>query len=74
MPEANTSKLAFEILGDVQKLNLQKNDTLVIHCKVPMSPGDRQRVSETFKKVFPHNECLVLMPGMSLEVVSTKDS
>ncbi len=71
MPEANTSKLAFEVLGDVQKLNLEPNDRLVVNCKVPMSPGDRQRVAETFKKVFPNNEVIVLMPGMSLEVVKT---
>jgi aminoglycoside N3'-acetyltransferase len=70
MPEKNTSKLAFEILGDVQKLSLQKGDTLIVHCKVPMSPGDRQRVAETFQKVFKDNEVVVLMPGMSLEVVS----
>lgn len=71
MPEANTSKLAFEILGDVQKLNLESNDKLVVNCKIPMSTGDRQRVAETFKKVFPNNEVIVLMPGMSLEVVKT---
>lgn len=70
MPEKNTSKLAFEILGDVQKLELKDGDTVVVNCKIPMSPGDRQRVAETFQKVFKNNEVVVLMPGMSLEVVT----
>jgi hypothetical protein len=73
MAERNTSKLAFEILGDVQKMNLGPTDTLVVNCKIPMSPNDRQRVSETFKKVFPNNEVMVLMPGMSLEVITKTD-
>jgi hypothetical protein len=62
MAERNTSKLAFEILGDVQKMNLGPTDTLVVNCKIPMSPNDRQRVSETFKKVFPNNP-LVELPA-----------
>ena len=73
MAEKNTSKLAFEILGDVQKLSLKEGDTVVVNCKVPLSPNDRQKVHETFVKAFPNNQIMVMMPGMSLEVISKTD-
>lgn len=73
MPEKNTSKLSFNILGDVQKLDLKAGDTVIVKCQVPLSPNDRQNVHAQFQKLFPNNQIAVLMPGMSLEVVSKTD-
>ena len=68
-PALKTSKLAYQILGEVSKVSPQKGDVIVIEHKLPMATGDRMKVQQQFQKLFPNNEVVVMQAGMELKLV-----
>jgi len=68
-PSLKTSKLAYQILGDVQKVSPQPGDVIIIEHQLPMAKGDRMRVQEQFQKMFPKNEVVVMQAGMKFKLV-----
>jgi len=68
-PALKTSKLAYEILGDVKKITPQPGDVIVIEHKLPMATGDRMKVQQQFQKLFPKNDVVVMQAGMEFKLV-----
>ena len=68
-PALKTSKLAYQILGDVQKVSPQPGDVIVIEHHLPLATGDRLKVQQQFQSMFPKNEVVVLQAGMKMKVV-----
>jgi len=68
-PALKTSKLAYQILGDVQRVSPQKGDVIIIEHKLPMATGDRMKVQQQFQKLFPNNEVVVMQAGMEFKLV-----
>lgn len=68
-PSLKTSKLAYQILGDVKRVTPQPDDVIIIEHKLPMSTGDRMKVQEQFQKMFPKNQVVVMQAGMELKLV-----
>ena len=44
-PALKTSKLAYQILGDVKKISPKAGDVIVVEHKIPLATGDRMDVS-----------------------------
>ena len=68
-PALKTSKLAYQILGDVQRVSPQKGDVIIIEHKLPMATGDRMKVQQQFQKLFPNNDVVVMQAGMEFKLV-----
>lgn len=73
-PALKTSKLAYQIIGDVTKVSLDSGDVVVIEHHLPMSTGDRMKVQEQFQKMFPKNQVVVMQAGMKFKVVTDQDT
>jgi len=68
-PALKTSKLAYQILGDIQKVSPQKGDVIVIEHQLPLATGDRLKVQKQFQSLFPSNEVVVMQAGMKMKLV-----
>ena len=68
-PALKTSKLAYQILGDVQKISPQKGDVIVIEHRLPLATGDRMKLQKQFQSLFPNNEVVVMQAGMKMKIV-----
>jgi hypothetical protein len=68
-PALKTSKLAYQILGDVKKVSPQSGDVIVIEHKLPLATGDRMKVQQQFQSLFPKNQVVVMQAGMELKLV-----
>jgi len=70
-PKTGTSRLAYEIIGDVKRVSPNPGDVIVIEHKLPLSPGDRVAVQQQFKKVFPKNDVVVMQAGMEIKIADS---
>jgi hypothetical protein len=73
MPDVTnkTSKLAYQILGDIQRVTPEKDDVIIIEHHLPLSTGDRLKVQEQFQSMFPKNQVIVMQAGMKMKLVGT---
>jgi len=73
MPDVTnkTSKLAYEVIGDVKRVSPQPGDVIVIEHRLPLSTGDRMKVQEQFQSLFPKNKVVLMQAGMELKLVGT---
>ena len=51
-PALKTSKLAYQILGEVKKISPKAGDVIVIEHKLPLATGDRIKVQKQFQSLF----------------------
>ena len=68
-PALKTSKLAYQVIGDIQKVSPQPGDVIVIEHKLPLATGDRIKVQEQFQSLFPKNKVVVMQAGMEMKLV-----
>ena len=68
-PALKTSKLAYQVIGDIQKVSPQPGDVIVIEHKLPLATGDRMKVQEQFQSLFPKNKVVVMQAGMEMKLV-----
>jgi hypothetical protein len=68
-PALKTSKLAYQVIGDVKRVQPQPGDVIVIEHKIPLATGDRMKVQQQFQSLFPKNEVVVMQAGMELKLV-----
>jgi len=68
-PALKTSKLAYQVLGDIKKISPQKGDVIVIEHHLPLATGDRMKVQKQFQSLFPKNEVVVMQAGMKMKLV-----
>lgn len=64
-----------QISGDVAELaviSVKPEHTLVLHVEGRPSPDDVEHLQKVLQKFFPDNQCLVLLPGMKLELMELK--
>lgn len=73
-PALKTSKLAYQVLGDIQKVSCKPGDVIVIEHHLPLSTGDRIKVQEQFQKLFPGNQVVVMQAGMKMKVVGKDEN
>lgn len=73
MPDVTnkTSKLAYEVIGDVKRVSPQPGDVICIEHRLPLSTGDRMKVQEQFQSLFPKNKVVLMQAGMELKLVGT---
>ena len=50
-PALKTSKLAYQILGDVKKVSPKAGDVIVVEHKLPLATGDRMKVQKQFQSL-----------------------
>jgi len=67
-PALKTSKLAYQVIGDIKKISPEKGDVIVIQHQLPLATGDRMKVQSQFQKLFPHNEVVVMQAGMEFKL------
>jgi len=68
-PALKTSKLAYEVIGDVKRISPQKGDVIVIEHRLPLATGDRMKVQQQFQSLFPNNNVVVMQAGMEMKIV-----
>lgn len=68
-PALKTSKLAYEVIGDVKRVSPQPGDVIVIEHKLPLATGDRMKVQQQFQSLFPKNQVVVMQAGMEMKIV-----
>ena len=68
-PALKTSKLAYQVIGDIQKVSPQPGDVIVIEHKLPLATGDRLKVQQQFQSLFPKNNVVVMQAGMEMKLV-----
>ena len=68
-PALKTSKLAYQVIGDIQKVSPQKDDVIVIEHHLPLATGDRLKVQQQFQSLFPNNKVVVMQAGMKMKLV-----
>lgn len=68
-PALKTSKLAYQVIGDIKKISPQPGDVIVIEHKLPLATGDRMKVQQQFQSLFPKNEVVVMQAGMEFKLV-----
>jgi len=68
-PALKTSKLAYEVIGDVKRISPQKGDVIVIEHRLPLATGDRMKVQAQFQSLFPNNNVVVMQAGMEMKIV-----
>ena len=73
MPDVTnkTSKLAYQVIGDVKRVSPQPGDVIAIEHRLPLSTGDRMKVQEQFQSLFPKNKVVLMQAGMELKLVGT---
>lgn len=69
-PALKTSKLAYQVIGDIQRISPQPGDVIVIEHKLPLATGDRLKVQQQFQSLFPKNQVVVMQAGMEMKIVS----
>lgn len=69
--EAIAALTAMPGLASVQKADLRPEDVIVAKLEPGMRVTDetRARIADTMKQVWPNNKVVVLMDGISIEVV-----
>ena len=45
-PALKTSKLAYQVIGDIKRISPQPDDVIVIEHKLPLATGDRMKVQK----------------------------
>ena len=70
-PALKTSKLAYQILGDVKKVSPKAGDVIGVEHKLPLATGDRMKVQKQFQSLFPNNTVVVMQAGMEMKLVGT---
>ena len=68
-PSLKTSKLAYQIIGDIKRVSPQPDDVIVVEHKLPLATGDRIKVQEQMQSLFPKNKVVVMQAGMELKLV-----
>jgi len=68
-PALKTSKLAYEVIGDIKRVSPQPGDVIVIEHKLPLATGDRMKVQQQFQSLFPKNQVVVMQAGMEMKIV-----
>jgi hypothetical protein len=68
-PALKTSKLAYQVIGDIQRVSPQPGDVIVIEHKLPLATGDRLKVQQQFQSLFPNNNVVVMQAGMEMKLV-----
>jgi hypothetical protein len=58
------------VLEDIRRLTLQPGDVLVVHMQGGATKQQADDVLLLFQSYFPDHKCLVLAPGLELEVLS----
>jgi hypothetical protein len=73
-PALKTSKLAYEVIGDIAKVSPKPGDVIVIEHHLPLATGDRLKVQQQFQSMFPKNEVVVMQAGMKVKVLSNEET
>ena len=68
-PALKTSKLAYQVIGDVKRVSPKPGDVIVVKHKLPLATGDRMKVQSQFQSLFPNNEVVVMQAGMEMKLV-----
>ena len=71
-PALKTSKLAYQILGDVKKVSPKAGDVIVVEHKLPLATGDRMKVQKQFQSLFPNNTVVVMYINSTFYNVTLK--
>lgn len=59
-------------LGKYKRLNLKKDDVIIINIKGSIPDVGVKRIIEQIKKVFPDNKAVILTEGSSLSIIRNK--
>ena len=68
-PALKTSKLAYQIIGDIKRISPQPNDVIIVEHKLPLATGDRMKVQKDIQSLFPNNKVVVMQAGMEFKLV-----
>lgn len=68
-PALKTSKLAYQVIGDIKRISPQPNDVIIVEHKLPLATGDRMKVQKDIQSLFPNNKVVVLQAGMEFKLV-----
>jgi len=68
-PALKTSKLAYQVIGDIKRISPQPNDVIVVEHKLPLATGDRMKVQKDIQSLFPNNKVVVMQAGMEFKLV-----
>ena len=60
-------------LKSIRKVNLKKDDVVVLDLKQDIPTEAIQRMKEYLKSIFPDNKAIVLCNGVDLSVVRKKN-
>jgi hypothetical protein len=70
-PALKTSKLAYQVIGDIKRVAPNPDDVIVIEHRLPLATGDRMKVQKDFQSLFPRNKVVVMQAGMEMKLVGT---
>ena len=73
-PAIKTSKLAYEVIGEVSKLTPKQGDVIIIEHMLPLATGDRGKVQQQFQSLFPNSKVVVMQAGMKVKVVNDSET
>jgi hypothetical protein len=68
-PALKTSKLAYQVIGDIKRVSPQPNDVIIVEHKLPLATGDRMKVQKDIQSLFPNNKVVVMQAGMEFKLV-----
>jgi hypothetical protein len=68
-PALKTSKLAYQVIGDIKRISPQPNDVIIVEHKLPLATGDRMKVQKDIQSLFPNNKVVVMQAGMEFKLV-----
>lgn len=68
-PALKTSKLAYQVIGDIKRISPQPNDVILVEHKLPLATGDRMKVQKDIQSLFPNNKVVVMQAGMEFKLV-----
>jgi len=68
-PALKTSKLAYQIIGDIKRISPQPDDVIIVEHKLPLATGDRMKVQKDIQSLFPKNKVVVMQAGMEFKLV-----
>lgn len=63
-----SAELTLTINGEVTRMRLLPDDTVVVSCDHKLTMDDATRVKEHVKGIFPDHEVLVLSEGFALSI------
>ena len=68
-PALKTSKLAYQVIGDIKRISPKPDDVIIVEHKLPLATGDRMKVQKDIQSLFPNNKVVVMQAGMEFKLV-----